>query len=156
MPPNCKTLSEPNKLWMNSNWVWIPPIVMWPPPSPQDTTHSPLRRSALRDVTQDNSPTGRKRKLKKQVSFVEHNVSDIYLYTPCTSQSLNDNMVHSPPPYEQIAGLITNRKRTGTGNLNKSDQFFDAASSFSRSIRWWCAKFLHWWYFWVRGRSHIT
>ncbi|KAL5264117.1 hypothetical protein ACHWQZ_G005258 [Mnemiopsis leidyi] len=101
-----------------------------------DTTHSPLRRSALRDVTQDNSPSGRKRKLKKQVSFVEHNESDIYLYTPAPSQNVRSPaslIVHSPPPYEQIADLITNRKRHV--NMNRSDQFFDAASSFSRNIR---------------------
>ena len=103
----------------------------------QDTTQSPLRRSALRDVTQDNSPTGRKRKLKKQVSFVEHDESDVYLYTPAPNTELpcNDNLVRSPPPYELIAGRITNRKRTGTGNLNRSDQFVDAASSFAHNIR---------------------
>ncbi|XP_063676556.1 uncharacterized protein LOC134812883 [Bolinopsis microptera] len=104
-----------------------------------DTTHSPLRRSALRDVTQDNtSPTGCKRKLKKQVSFVEHNESNIYLYTPapCTPQQCAaSNMVHSPPPYEQIAGLIANRKRAGRGSFNRSDQFIDATSSFSHNIR---------------------
>ena len=77
---------------------------------------------------------------------MEHDESDIYLYTPAPNTELpcNDNLVRSPPPYELIAGRITNRKRTGTGNLNRSDQFNDAASSFAHNIRWWSFFTLLW------------
>ena len=47
------------------------------------------------------------------------------------NEAVCSNVVHSPPPYEQIASYITNRNR---GN-KRSDQFFDARSSFSHSIR---------------------
>jgi hypothetical protein len=71
-----------------------------------------------------------------QVSFLEHNESEVFLYTPAPrALQGNYNVVNSPPPYEQIAGLITNRKRTGNVNLNNTDEFFDAASSLSHGIR---------------------
>eukprot|EP00116_Pleurobrachia_bachei_P015336 sb/3475598/ len=76
----------------------------------QDTQRSPLRRSALRNVTQDRSV--RKRRLKKQVSFAE--VLD--------RTEIFERSLQSPPPYEQIAAQITNRRH---------DEFFDARGSFS-------------------------
>ena len=107
---------------------------------------SPLRRSALRDMTQDNytSPLQRKRKLKKQVSFAEHDTSNIFLISPkknsATGSSSNSentavNLDGSPPPYEQIADFITNRRGLFSRVSGSADTFHDAKSSFSHSLR---------------------
>ena len=88
-----------------------------------DVPRSSLRRSALRDISQQERSYKQKRKLRKQVSFAENENSTMYLYSPQSSFDVKA----SPPDYHTIAKRIVNRPNRS--QLNNQTYINSSSSS---------------------------
>ena len=92
-----------------------------------DVPRSQLRRSALRDISQQERSYKQKRKLRKQVSFAENENSTMYLYSPQPSFDAEA----SPPDYHTIAKRIVNRPNRR--QLNNQTYVINSSSSTART-----------------------